>query len=410
MVRIMGDLSRVRMSGPLLPYVEGFAAWLTERGYASTTVLFHARLLANLSRWMQAEGLAVSELGPAAVDGFLAGRAAVGHLVRLRRGSFQPLLGYLQMAGVVPAAEPPRPSTAEDVLLARYASHLAVERGLAQTTIARNVELVRPFLAGLHREVPEGRIELEGLTPGKVTAFVLALSRWRTGSVPRTVTALRSLLRFLHADGLTATGLADAVPTVARWKLAGLPKALTADQVAALLATCDRGSVVGRRDLAIMTVLSRLGLRAGEVARLRLGDVDWRRGEIAVTGKGCRHERLPLPADVGEVIVSYLTGGRPDIEVREVFLCVRAPHRAMTRGAVTNVVATAARKAGLGTVHAHRLRHSAATAMLGAGASLNEIGQVLRHRHALTTTIYAKVDAEALRTVARTWPASETAA
>lgn len=402
----MGDLSRVRVSGPLLPYVEGFAAWLVERGYASTSVLFHVRLMAKVSHWIQAEGLAVSELSPAVVDVFLAGRAAVGHLVRLRSGSFQPLLGYLRAVGVVPAVRKLSPSTVVDACLDRYAGYLAVQRGLAQTTIARNVELVRPFLTGLHRD----GIELERLSAGEVTAFVLALSRHRSASVPRAVTALRSLLRFLHADGLAAAGLVDAVPTVARWKQAGLPKALTAGQVAALLATCDRSSVVGQRDLAIVTVLSRLGLRAGEVARLRLSDIDWRRGEITVMGKGSRHERLPLPADVGEVIMSYLTGARPDTEVPEVFVCVRAPHRAMTRGAVTNVVAAAARKAGLGTVHAHRLRHSAATAMLGAGASLSEIGQVLRHRHALTTMIYAKVDVEALRTVARAWPASRAVA
>jgi integrase/recombinase XerD len=403
----MADLSRVRVSGPLQPYVEGYAVWLAARGYAASTVVFHVRLMASLSRWVRAEGMTVSELGPAAVDAFLSGRAAVGHLVRLRPGSFQPLLGYLQAAGVIEVAEPPSPSTVVDVLLERYAGWLAVERGLAETTIARNVGLVRPFLAGLHRG---GHLELEGLTAGEVTAFVLALSRQRSSSVPRTVTALRSLLRFLHADGLIATGMADAVPTVARWKLAGLPKALSADQIAALLATCDRDSVVGRRDLAIMTVLSRLGLRAGELAGLRLGDIDWRRAEITVSGKSSRRERLPLPADVGEVIVSYLTGARPNTEVREVFVCVSAPHRAMTRGAVTNVVATAARKVGLGTVHAHRLRHSAATAMLGAGGSLSEIGQVLRHRHALTTTIYAKVDVDALRTVARTWPGSGAAA
>jgi integrase/recombinase XerD len=403
----VGALSRVRVSGPLLPFVEGYAVWLAERGYAASTVVFHVRLMANLSRWVRSEGLAVSELGPAAVDTVLAGRAAVGHLVRLRSGSFQPLLGYLQAAGVIPAAEPPRPSTVVDVLLDRYAGWLAVERGLAETTIARNVGLVRPFLARLDSG---GRVELEGLTAGEVTAFVLELSRQRSGSVSRTVTALRSLLRFLHADGLIATGMADAVPRVARWKLAGLPKALTAGQVSALLATCDRGSVVGRRDLAILTVLSRLGLRAGEVAGLRLGDIDWRRAEITVSGKGSRCERLPLPADVGEVIVSYLTGARPTAEVRELFVCVRAPYQAMTRGAVTNVVATAARRAGLGTVHAHRLRHSAATAMLGAGGSLREIGQVLRHRHALTTTIYAKVDVDALRTVARAWPGSGAAA
>lgn len=220
-------------------------------------------------------------------------------------------------------------------------------------------------------------------------------------------TALRSFLMFAHAGGLTAVGLASAVPATASWKLAGLPRALTGEQVAALLGSCDGTSVVGRRDSAVLAVLSRLGLRAGEVAGLRLDDIDWRLGEITVRGKGGRCDRLPLPADVGQAIVSYLAGGRPGAGCREVFLCVRAPWRPMSRGAVTNVVARAARKAGLGTVHAHRLRHSAATAMLGAGAPLEEIGQLLRHRATLTTAIYAKVDIGALRTVARAWPGSQ---
>jgi site-specific recombinase XerD len=224
------------------------------------------------------------------------------------------------------------------------------------------------------------------------------------------VTALRSLLRYLHVAGVTPVGLATAVPTLARWKLAGLPKALPADQVAALLASCDPKTEVGQRDTAILTMLSRLGLRIGEVAGLRLEDIDWRNGELAVTGKGQRTERLPLPADVGQAIVSYLTGWRPKTGARQVFLCAYAPHGAMSRNAVTNVVARAARRAGLGVMHAHRLRHSAATAMLTAGASLAEIGQVLRHRHALTTTIYAKVDVGSLREVARRWPSSDAAA
>jgi len=294
-----------------------------------------------------------------------------------------------------------------DALLSRYAEYLAAERGLAETTIALNVGLVRPFLVGRHHE---GRLDLDRLTTSEVTAFVLGLSRQRPGSLPCTATALRSLLRFLHVEGLTTTALADAVPAVARPKLAGLPKALTGDRVAALLATCDRATVVGRRNLAVMTILSRLGLRAGEVARLRLDDIDWRRGEITVVGKGSRVERLPLPADVGQLIVAYLIDGRPDTSVREVFTTVDAPYRALTRGAVTNLVAAAGRKAGLGNVYAHRLRHSAATAMLDAGASLREIGEVLRHRDLVTTAIYAKVDVEALRTVARRWPGSEVAA
>jgi site-specific recombinase XerD len=197
---------------------------------------------------------------------------------------------------------------------------------------------------------------------------------------------------------------------VARWKLAGLPKALPAGQVAALLASCDPTTEVGQRDMAILTVLSRLGLRIAEVAGLCLEDIDWRNGEVVVTGKGHRSERLPLPADVGEAIVAYLTGLRPRTSARQVFVCACAPHARMSRNAVTNVVARAARRTGLGVVHAHRLRHSTATALLSAGASLTEIGQVLRHRHALTTTIYAKVDVDALRVVARHWPASEAAA
>jgi site-specific recombinase XerD len=225
--------------------------------------------------------------------------------------------------------------------------------------------------------------------------------------VPHLVTALRSLLRYLQVAGVTPVGLGTAVPTLARWKLTGLPKALPADQVAALLASCDLTSEVGQRDTAILTVLSRLGLRIGEVAGLRLEDIDWRNGELAVTGKGRRTERLPLPADVGRAIVAYLTGSRPRTSARHVFLCVCAPHGPMARNTVTNVVARAARRAGLGVIHAHRLRHSAATAMLTAGASLAEIGQVLRHRHALTTTIYAKVDVGSLRQVARRWPASQ---
>jgi integrase/recombinase XerD len=400
----MDDPARVRVTGPLLPYVEGFAAWLRGRLYARGPVADHLRATAELSLWMQAEGMAVTALTPATTDAFLDVQRALGHLARWRRRSFRPLLTYLEAVGVVTVTEPLSPPTVVDTLVCRYAKYLAAERGLAQATIVQNVRLVRPFLAGRMRD---GGLELDRLTAGDVTAFVLAVSRQRPAAVPRTATALRSLLRFLHTDGLTATALAEAVPTVARWTLAGLPKALTGDQVAALLAASDRGTVMGRRDLAIMTLLFRLGLRAGEAARLRLEDFDWRLGEVSVVGKGRRRERLPLPADVGEVLVSYLTGGRPDAGVREVFTTVRAPHRAMTRGSISSVVAAAARRAGLGTVHAHRLRHSAATAMLDAGASLREIGQVLRHRHAITTAVYAKVDVAALRTVARPWPDPE---
>jgi site-specific recombinase XerD len=196
------------------------------------------------------------------------------------------------------------------------------------------------------------------------------------------------------------------VPAVATWRLSGLPKTLEPSQVAALLAGCDWSTPVGRRDFAMLTLLSRLGLRAGEVAALRLKDIDWRAGEVTVRGKGGRAERLPLPADCGEALASYLTGGRPEPldAAREVFLRALAPHSDLTAGGVSQAVFSAGKRAGIGPVYAHRLRHSAATGLLAAGASLSEIGQVLRHRRLLSSAIYAKTDTEALRTLARPWP------
>jgi integrase/recombinase XerD len=188
-------------------------------------------------------------------------------------------------------------------------------------------------------------------------------------------------------------------------RLSGLPKRLEPGQVEALLASCDTSSAIGIRDLASLTVLARLGLRAAEVAGLSLEDIDWRAGELVVRGKGGRSERLPLPADVGEAIVGYLRDGRPSsAQDRAVFVRVRAPHHRLSPGGVTYVVEAAALRAGLGQIHAHRLRHTVASEMLRAGATLPEVGQVLRHRRAASSAIYAKVDREALRQIARPWP------
>jgi site-specific recombinase XerD len=370
-------------------------------------VRVHQRRVIHLSQWMQAAGIDIAEFGPATVDAFIAAQSAVGRFPDWKAGSWAALLEYLRSIGL-PLVGPPAPVvTAADVLLTGYAEYETTERGLASRSVERNVRAVRPCV---ERWMRDGRRGLEQLTAGEVTTFVVEQSLRVPRSLAHLVPALRSLLRYLHVTGVTPVGLAGAVPTMARWKLAGLPKALPRDQVGALLASCDPDTEVGQRDRAILTVLSRLGLRIGEVASLRLEDIDWRRGELVITGKGPRSERLPLPSDVGQAIVSYLTGWRPTTNARHVFVCARAPHGPMFRTTVTNVVARAARRAGLGVVHAHRLRHSAATTMLGAGASLEEIGQVLRHRDALTTTIYAKVDIASLRRIARPWPGSEAAA
>lgn len=394
----------VQVVGPLAPFAAGFRVRLELVGYAPESRAVHLRLMAQLSRWLVERGLDGSALSMVVMDEFLRGRRARRQSARSIRSRRSPLLEYLREIGVSPLPVQQVDGPAE-VLLVDYGAYLAHERGLAATTVQRSIDLVRPFLTA---RVCAGGLNLTVLTAADVIAFMLSRSESASpATVQRTGTALRSLLRFLHLQGVIGSSLVGAVPTAANWKLAGLPKYLTREQVAALLASCDRGTAVGRRDLAVLTLLARLGLRAGEAAALRLEDIDWKRGEITVLGKGNRHERLPLPTDVGEVIVAYLSGSRPAAATgREVFAGTRAPHRALTRGAVTQLVARASRRCGLGTIYAHRLRHTAATAMLHAGGSLEEIGQVLRHRHALSTAGYAKVDHEGLRGLARPWPGS----
>ena len=219
------------------------------------------------------------------------------------------------------------------------------------------------------------------------------------------VVGLRSLLRFLFLAGHTRQQLAWAVPSPAGFAGGSLPRALEPGAVAVLLAGCDRGTAVGRRDFAILVLLARLGLRGGEAAALALDDIDWHRGEIMVRGKGGRRDRLPLPGDVGEALVAYLRDGRPAVAgCRTLFLRVRAPMGALGTRGVADVVRLAGRRAGLPAFGPHRLRHSAATAMLRNGASLTEVGQVLRQARAATTAIYAKVDRAALRALAQPWP------
>ncbi|HEY5857827.1 MAG TPA: tyrosine-type recombinase/integrase, partial [Aldersonia sp.] len=400
----MEDPSRVQVAGPLAPLSDEFAAWLARVGYAPGSAAHQLRRMAQLSQWLAITGIDVSRVNPSVVKEFLADRHARGRSRALRIGGFDQLLGFLRDRGAVDPVGPIAsvPESAAKRTMTRFERYLEVERGLSARTIARYAPPARAFLDGLEYE---GGLDFERVTAAAVTAFVVDWSRRYPNSTTHMASGLRSLLRFLQVDGVIGAGMVTAVPSVARRRLTGLPNALGPDEVAAMLATCDRASAVGRRDRAILTVLSRLGLRVGEAVQLRLDDIDWRHGELTVRGKGNRHEVLPLPADVGAEIVAYLRDTRPATDVREVFLCCRAPHRAMSRNAMSNRAAAAARRAGLPTtVYAHRLRHSAATAMLAGGASLDEIGQVLRHRHRLTTAIYAKVDIEGLRTLARPWP------
>jgi site-specific recombinase XerD len=398
------DPFRVRVQGPLAPFAVGFAGELARQGYTPLSAREQMRLLARLSCWLALEGMGAENLGASEVDRFVRTRRAAGRQLHSIK-ALRPVLVYLRALGVVQLPAPRAPDDPADELLERYRRYLIGERGLKKATTIGYTQLVRPFLR--HRLSSDGRaLELAGLAAADVVAFVVMhcpqLSR---GTASLTVTALRSLLAFLHVEGLIARSLAACVPSVAGRRLAGLPKGLDSNQVQRLLGSCDRSSSHGCRDFAVLTVLVRLGLRAGEVAKLKLDDVEWRVGKILVRGKGSCIEYLPLPTDVGEALAAYLRHSRPrTAQGRTIFVRIRAPHSALTSPGVSQIVAAAGRRAGLGQIYAHRLRHTAASAMLRAGASLPEVGQVLRHRRALTTAIYAKIDREALRTIARPWP------
>jgi len=399
------DPFRVRVSGPLSAFAIGFVDKLVQQGYRPRVTCNHMRLLAHLSQWLGSQGLGAGDLYVSEMERFLRARRAVGYTNLLSIKAMQPILAFLRDLGVAPLPPLLMSSGPVETMLERYCHYLTVERGLGSGTVRGYVDTVRLFLQS--RVSRDGlALDLADLTAADVIAFVVRRCPQQGQSAAKlTVTALRSLLGFLHVDGTIAQSLAAAVPSVAGRRLSGLPKGLDPDQVRRLLASCDSRTPNGCRDLAVLTILVRLGLRADEVARLALDDIDWRAGEIIVHGKANCTDRLPLPTDVGEAVAAYLRCGRPaSARGRTVFVRIKAPHRSLSSSGVTQIVAAAARRAGLGQIHAHSLRHTAATQMLRAGASLPEIGQLLRHRRALTTAIYAKVDRDRLRTIARPWP------
>jgi integrase/recombinase XerD len=399
-----GHPSRTEVTGPLAPYADGFRENLAGKGYHPQVIGRQVRLMADLSSWLDGQGLSCDALVTEVAGEYLQARRAAGYRDLISALAVAPLLGYLRGLGVAPTAVAPVPRTPADRLLAEFAGYLTRERGLSAASVGSYVHHARPFLAGL--AAPLGAA-LGGLSAAQVTAFMTGhRGRWGTGTAKATVTALRSLLRFLHAAGHVPQPLAAAVPPVAGWKLAPLPPDVNPDHVAALLASCDRRSAGGRRDYAILMMLSRLGLRAGEVAAIELGDVDWRAGEILVRGKGSRRDRLPLPADAGEALAEYVQYARPRCAGRPLLVILRAPYTGLSRAHVLAVVHRACQRAGLPQFGAHRLRHAVACDLLRHGASLAEVGQLLRHRDERTTAIYAKVDLDALRGLARPCPAA----
>ncbi len=390
-----------REAGQLGPQVEGYQAWLLQRGYTPGTVRHMLKDLGQVGLWLSTEGLEAAQLDERRMGAFLAARQVKGYRQVPGARAMVPLLSYLREAGVVTAAEPLL--TPLGVLLGQYRSWLVQERGLAPTTVLRYENTARRFLD--EQATSGNTFEPTALTGMDVNAFLLReCGRVSAGSAKGRVAELRSALRFLYLQGITPLRLGTAVPPVGGWRLATLPPTMTAADVQLLLDCCDRSCAMGIRDFAMMMVLARLGLRSIEVARLELRDVDWRAGELVVRGKGGRNDRLPLPVEVGEALVAYLSAGRNPEGARHLFLTCRAPRGPIRADLVGDVVQRACKRAGLPHVGPHRLRHALAAELLRRGAGLVAISQVLRHQDLATTALYAKVDLNALRQVAQPWP------
>lgn len=391
----------MEIEGPLAPWASDIAKRLKDLGYAAGSARNLLALVRRLSAFLDQRGLSANDVGPAVVERFCASIARRGR-ARLTAATFAWLLEFLRDVGVEPSVTTTPPEPESDELIERYRRFMLDERGLTPETVVNYVRSLTSFLAE-HSDRPLDDIGLD-----TVSRFMTRqCDRLTPRGLERLATSLRSFFGFAQAEGLISAPLANAVPSAARWSVAGLPRGLTPTVVKALLASCDRATATGRRDYAMLVLLVRLGLRAAEVADLRLDDIDWRRGEIVVRGKGHTEERLPLPPDVGEAIATYLRDGRPRRPEREVFLRMSAPIRRLDPQSVSDRVRVAAERAGVGSFGAHRLRYTAGTEMLRAGASLTEVAQVLRHRRVATTAIYAKVDHSALRALAMPWPGGE---
>lgn len=313
--------------GPLGGHSAGYRKELAGLGYSPWTASAHMYLMADVSRWLDENEVAPEAFTSARVNQFLAYRRAAGQHRRLSPRGLIPLLGYLQAAGVLAEEAEEEPKSPTDLLVKEFVGYLATERGLAPRTIVGYERVARRFLLDCAPNAHAQDWCVSDLDAGQVNVFLLKdTARLSVGSANNVTTALRALLRFFYVRGFTSTALSGCVPHGGNWRDSGRAVDLTSNDVSRLLASCDRRTAVGRRDFAILTLLSRLGLRASEVVDLTLEDLDWTIGEVTVSGKGGRRDQLPLPVDVGRALADYCRRGRPPTSHRVVFLHSRAPY------------------------------------------------------------------------------------
>jgi integrase/recombinase XerD len=392
--------------GPLVSYLRPFGHSLIEQGYFGNYLRRHVKLAMYFSQWLKRRGVGLRGITSEHVSGYLKWRdrqrltlpdqsAAIGHLIM-----------FLRSIRAIPAgtiSEPPL--TPVERAIRAYEQYSIQKRGLASVTVANYARFIRDFLKD---RFSDGAVKLSCLSAADVNGFVQrrAPSLRRRQAKSMTI-ALRSFLRYARWRGAIKLDLAAAVPTVPNWSMSSVPRAIAPDKTTKLLRSIDRQTQQGCRDYAVLLLLARLGLRAGEVASLELDDIDWSAGRLSARVKGSRRSEMPMSVEVGKAIAVYLRQGRPKSSSRRVFLRLKAPHQGFRgQSAVGSIVRHALLRAGIDspTRGAHQFRFGLASQMLRQGASLAEIGALLGHQHPDTTRIYTKIDLKALHTLALPWP------
>jgi len=399
-------------TGPLSPHLEAFVTSLIDQRYSVICVRAKSWRAAAFDTWLAEQGVDLADLGDAHIDEFhrrdYRPRSDCRAQPRKHESfALGQLLQYLRGQGLCAAVDSIK--VPADALVASFEQFLRRDRGLAAGSIRGYRTSARDFL--IHRFGSQS-VDLSAVSATDIVGFVRQQARsLRPRGLKNVITALRAFLRFARYRGEIDAALIGAVPAVAAWTATPLlPKAISAEHARCAIASCDPRTAVGRRDRAVLLLLSRLGLRGGEVVTLLLEDVEWDASRLRVRGKNSHECLMPLPADVGEAIAAYLRHGRPASADRHLFLRSRAPIQGLMHGsdAVGSIVRNALQRAGVDAPHkgAHQFRHALAVRMLQGGASLPEIGELLRHRSPLSTSIYAKVDVAALRALALPWPGS----
>ena len=398
----MSRLDQARIVGPLAGYISEVERCLLARGYTRLSTNNRLGWTAQLSRWMFEYKISAKSLSEVKLAKFVRLRCRAAP--KFSRGSMESIIQCLVELSAIsqPRPLPKAPLDQIDQVLKKFEKYLREERALMNGP-SPYMKVIKRFLLQLFgRQKPR----IKAITAKDLTQFVLSEShRYSTMTVKHSVTALRSYFKFSYISGAIQQDLSGAIPAVAGWRLQGVPKGIKSQELSRLLRTPNRRTRSGERDLAILLLLARLGLRRKEVASIELDDIDWEKGEIKIRGKGEKHEKLPLPSDIGEALAAYLKKrSQRYSDSRSVFLGLRAPFRPLGPCAITGIVCRTAIKAGLSPIGAHCLRHTLATETLRQGGSLDEIAQVLRHSSHDTTAIYAKVDLMALRAVTQAWP------